>query len=315
MPLDPILVPLLVGYPEMPQVIDDYDAFRAATSQGTDALIAQVAEPGPEVARIDDVDIPVAGGTIVLRIYRPEVAGPLPIHLFFHGGGFVVGSVFDQVTDITCRERAALGDHIVVSVNYRKAPENAFPVPLDDAYAALLWAADNASAIGGRADRISVGGASAGGNLAAALALKARDLNGPSLVLQILEVPALDLSFSSPAHDLFGSGFALSTWDLEVSRRAYLADDNDYLSPYASPLHAPDLAGLPRAVILSAEFDILRDDGSAYAQRLEEAGVDAQFTLQEGQVHVSSALTAISPAARFWRTQIIDALRGVTDGE
>lgn len=311
MPLDPILVPLLQGYSETPLVIDDYDAFRTRSRANVDGLIRQLAEPGPDVARVSDVELPVEGGSVTLRIYRPESDVPLPIHLYLHGGGFVIGSIFDLSTDITCRERAALAQQVVIAVNYRKSPEHKFPVPLNDCYAALQWAAEHATETGG-SDVLSIGGGSAGANLAAGVALKARDEQGPTLALQLLEVPVLDLTFRAPSYGEFGSGYALSTWDIECARRDYLASDADRTHPYASPLDAPDLTGLPPAVIFGAEFDVLVDDGPAYAQRLRDAGVPARFLLREGQVHVSSSLTAILPAAREWRADVIGALREFT---
>jgi acetyl esterase len=312
MPLDPILVPLLADYPETPRVVEDYDAYRTESRQGTEALLPHVAEPGPDVHSVDDLSIPVEGGAVALRVYRPFADEPRPVHLYFHGGGWTTGSAFDLVTDITSRERAAMAGHVVVSVDYRKSPEHKFPVPLEDAYAALLWVHKHAGELGGRPDLITVGGSSAGGNIAAALALKARDERGPSIAFQLLEVPALDLTFALPSHGLFGEGYALSTWDVEAARRNYLPSAKDRSNPYASPLLAPDLGGLPRALIISAEYDVLRDEGAAYAERLNEAGVEAHFSLQRGQVHVSSAITKISPAARAWRDEIIGALRDVS---
>jgi acetyl esterase len=311
MPLDPILVPLLVDYPETPRVIEDYDAFRRENRQGAEALLHHVAEPGPEVLSVQDLSIPVEGGAIALRVYRPFGDGPRPVHLYFHGGGWTTGSAFDLVTDITSRERSAMAGHVVVSVDYRLSPEHKFPVPLEDAYAALLWVHEHAGEIGARPDLITVGGGSAGGNIAAALALKARDEGGPSIAFQLLEVPALDFTFTLPSHGLFGEGYAVSTWDLEAARCNYLASAKDRSNPYASPLLAPDLSGLPPALIISAEYDVLRDEGAAYAERLNEAAVEARFSLQRGQVHISSALTKISPAARAWREEIIGALRAV----
>jgi acetyl esterase len=311
MPLDPILEPLLRDYPETPRVIDDYDAHRAAARKSTDAILPAVAEPGPDVFSVEDFAITVEGGSIGVRVYRPFADEPRPVHIYFHGGGWTSGSAFELVTDITCRERAAMAGHVVVSVDYRKAPEHKFPAPLNDAYAALLWVKEHADEVGARPDIITVGGASAGGNIAAALALKARDEGGPSIAFQILEVPALDLTCTLRSHGLYGAGYALSTWDMEAARRNYLRSADDQLHPYASPLLAPDLHGLPSALIIAAEYDILRDDAAAYAERLVAAGVPARLSLKAGQVHFSNVITKISPTARAWRDEVIGALKSV----
>jgi acetyl esterase len=311
MPLDPIIAPLLVDYSDGPGVIEDYDEFREEVRRNVEAGLPQLAEPGPWVRSIEDHRIAVRDGSIVLRVFRPLADGPRPIHLYFHGGGWVLGSAYDAMTEITCRERAAMAGHVVVAVDYRKAPEHKFPTALDDAYAALLWIAGHREEIGGLPDVITVGGGSAGGNIAAALALKVRDEGGPPIALQLLEVPVLDLTFSQPSYDLYGSGYALSSVAMEGARRDYLDSPSDRTDPYASPLLAQDLSGLPPAFIISAEFDVVRDDGAAYAERLRQAGVPARFALQLGQVHSSSLFTKISPAARAWRDQLIAALRGV----
>ena len=311
MPLDPIIAPLLVDYSEGPGVIEDYEAFREEVRRNVEAGLPQLAEPGPEVRSVEDHTIAVHDGSIVLRVYRPLTDEPRPMHLYFHGGGWVLGSAYDAMTDITCRERAAMAGHVVVAVDYRKAPEHKFPTALDDAYAALLWISGHHGEIGGRPDLVTVGGGSAGGNIAAALALKVRDEGGPPITLQVLEVPVLDLTFSQPSYDLYGSGYALSSGAMEGARRDYLSSPGDRTNPYASPLLARDLRGLPPAFIIGAEFDVVRDDGAAYAERLNEAGVPASFALQLGQVHSSSLFTKISPAARVWRGQVIEALRGV----
>lgn len=315
MPLDPILEPLVADYPVVPADIEDYPAFREATALASDAKIPLVMEQGPAMKSVRDCTIPVEGGSIELRIFTPFNDGPLPIHVYLHGGGFVLGSIFSVSTDNTCRDTAAMSGRIVIAVNYRKAPEHKFPVPLNDCYAALLWASSNAGKLNGRADLISVGGASAGGNLAAALTLKARDEHGPAIVAQVLEVPLLDMTFGHESHDLYGTGYPLSHGDIEIARRDYVESPIDYVNPYASPLHEPDLSGLPPALILAAEYDVLSDDGRVYAERLNAAGVPATFSLQRGQVHVSGALTKISPAARAWRAEVINYLRQIAPAQ
>jgi len=308
MPVDPFLQPLIANYPQVPEIIEDYPAYRAVSEAGVNALVAQVCEPGLDVRERRTVSLPVEGGMIDLIVYIPFEEGPYPAHLFLHGGGWVAGSVRQANIDITCRERCIGATCVVVSVDYRKAPEHKFPTGLNDCSAALTWLVDHAEALGIRPELITIGGQSAGANLAAALTLKVRDEGGPPLAYQILEVPALDLTGAHLRHDL-GTGYALSSSDMQYSVRDYLNSPEDAASPYASPLLAPDLSGLPPALIVTAEYDILRDDGEAYAKRLEEAGVPVAYKTQPGQVHVSAALTKVTESARVWRDEVITALR------
>lgn len=308
MPVDPFLAPLLPQLPAVPDHVDDWDSFRTTQRGVAEGLIDQLAEPGPAVAEVRTQMIPVHRGEIALRVYTPSGPGPFPVHVYMHGGGWIAGSAFMAPVDIVCRERAAFANNVVVSVNYRKAPENKFPTPLDDCYAALCWTAANIAALNGRADRISVGGGSAGGNLAAATALRARDERGPSICLQLLEVPATDLHFDSESHRLFGDGYGLSRKEADLSRFGYMTDLRDADNPYVSPLLAEDLAALPTAHIMTAEYDSLRDEGEAYAQRLREAGVHVMSTRGEGHVHFSCALTRSMAAARAWRDEVIGVL-------
>lgn len=314
MPVDPFLEPLLPTLPPMPAQIDDWDAYRAQGREGSDAMTEQLTEPGPEVAEVRTVALPVPGGAIDLRVYIPDGDGPHPVHVFLHGGGWVAGSVHDKYIDIVGRERAVGASCVVVTVDYRKAPEHRFPTGLEDAQAAVEWVVRMAADLHVRPDLLTVGGQSAGANLAACLALKLRDEGGPRMALQLLEVPALDLTLSLPSHETYGSGYGL---DLAVVRRLgplYLADPGQAANPYVSPLLAPDLSGLPPAYVMSAEYDMLRDDGERYVERLREAGVPATFSLQPGHVHFSAALTKVMPAARAWRDEAIGVLRAVHRG-
>lgn len=311
MPVDPFLVPLLPQIPDAPESVEDWAGFRSERTTVANDLVKQLAEPGPDVAEVRTVMLPVHRGEIALRVYTPYGQGPFPVHLYIHGGGWVSGSTFMAAIDIACRERSAMADHVVVSVNYRKAPENKFPTPLDDCYAALCWIADNIDSLNGRADRISVGGGSAGGNLAAAVALKARDQDGPPICLQLLEVPAVDLHFDTESHRLFGSGYGLSTREADLSRFSYMGDPVDADNPYVSPLLAEDHANLPTAHIMTAEYDSLRDEGEAYAARLHAAGVSVTSSRGEGQVHFSPSLTRAMDASRRWRNEVVEILNRV----
>src|SRR5690606_23077822 len=213
-----------------------------------------VMRPGPPVPT-REVMVPVEGGAIRVRLYEPPgLPRPRPLHVFLHGGGWCVGDL-DQ-RDPRCRTIADGAGCTVASVDYRLAPENAYPAPLEDCYAALGWLVAHADELGVDQDRVSVGGESAGANLAAAVALLARDRGGPSLVFQWLDVPATDLTLSQPSIDRLGTGYGLTKDDMEAYISAYLRD-GDVTDPYASPLHAPDLSGLPPALVMTAEYDPL----------------------------------------------------------
>lgn len=314
MALDPILTDI-VPTPPLPAEID-FPAWRAQDEANADAFVAQVAETGPDVADKRIVHIPVDGGIIALAIYRPTLEEVLPAHLYFHGGGWVAGTGLSPFTDIIGRERAVGARCVAITVDYRKAPEHQHPVPLNDCQAALLWVIEHAEEVGVDPSRITVGGGSAGANLAAALCLKNRDENGPAIAFQLLEVPALDLTLSLPSHsdpDL-GANYALHRPDVERLVTYYLGKHGNPLTPYASPLHADNHAGLPPAHLMSSEFDLLRDDSAAYADKLNDAGVPATSSLQLGHIHPSSGFTKIMPAARAWREEVIAVLLAVHSG-
>lgn len=260
---------------------------------------------GPAMASEEDRVVDVEGGRIVVRIYRPR-RGPLPVHLFIHGGGFCTGGLDER--DPRCRAIASGADCVVVSVGYRLAPENAFPTAPEDCYRALQWIVESADELGLDASRISVGGESAGGNLAAVLCLMARDRGGPELCFQWLDVPATDLTMEQPSVAATPPGFLLDHAAMVEFRDAYLTSEAEWREPYASPLHAEDLAGSPPARILTCGADPLRDDGRAYAKALAAAGVDVVHEHLAGHVHPSFAFTRIPSAAAYER-RAISALR------
>ena len=232
--------------------------------------------PKDPVSKVQDVTIPGDGVDIPARIYWPDTKAtmepPPPLIVYYHGGGFVVGSV--EIFDPLTRSLADTTKAIVISVDYRLAPAHPFPAALNDCYAALEWAAQNATSLGADPNRLIVGGDSAGGNLAAVVALKARDLGNPTLAGQILYYPAVDLSDKSYPSELnFTDGYGLSSEARAAFRQSYVGNIDDKTNPYISPLYANSLANLPPALVVTAGFDPLTDATLIYNQRLKQEGV------------------------------------------
>ena len=253
-----------------------------------------------------DLSVPVDGGTITVRFYAPESPAPLPCHLYLHGGGFWLGRL--DHFDAPCRGLSREAGCVVASVDYRLAPEHKFPVAAEDGYAALCWLRTNAETLGIDAARISVGGVSAGGNLAAVIAIMARDRGGPCPVLQVLEVPVLDL-VSNHMLSLPDEGIELDAGKSQYSKH-YLRDKDQAALPYVSPLLTPDLSGLPPALIMCAEYDPLAAEGKAYAERLRADGVRVDYRLWKGQFHGSQPMARLIPdEAASYQTFIAATLR------
>lgn len=237
------------------------------------------------VAGIEDLEVPGPAGPIPVRVYVPDAAGPLPIYLMIHGGGFWMGNDL-RIEEPTARMIANEAGVIVVAVDYRLAPEHPFPAALEDCYAVLSWLASHGQELGGDPDRIAVGGGSAGGNLSAAVALKARDENGPAIAYQLLIVPSTDLSGDQLTGSIARSSqYILSAKSMQVMRDAYLPDPALRTSPYASPLLAPDHSRLPTTYIITAQFDPLREQGLALGDKLQAAGVETTVIDVPGVVH------------------------------
>jgi len=236
------------------------------------------------VPRVQNRTIPGSEGTIPVRIYTPEGSPPFPVLVYFHGGGWVLGDL--DAADSTCRALAKGAGCVVVSVDYRLAPEHKFPAALDDAYAATQWVAAHATALNGDARRIAVAGDSAGGNLAAAVALMARDRGSPPLAHQLLIYPVTQYGFDTESYREYGQGgFGLTKDEMVWFWHHYLPRDADAGNPYASPLLAHDLSHLPPALMITAECDVLRDEAEAYAMRLQAAGVPVQLQRYKGMIH------------------------------
>lgn len=207
MPVIPALQAMLANIPPQPdaQTMSLTDQRKAAL-EGAAALASAVAEEPREVGAVTTAQVGVDGGHIEVRIYQPKNPGPHPIHLYYHGGGWMFGTIEEPFVDIACRERTALAGYVTIAVEYRLAPEHKFPIPLNDSYAALEWIVEHAAEFDADPTRVTLGGGSAGANLAAAVALKARNENGPAIAFQLLEIPAVDLTASSPSVEKYGTG-------------------------------------------------------------------------------------------------------------
>jgi acetyl esterase/lipase len=263
---------------------------------------------GPEVGEMVDGTLPAADGSpLEYRMYRPASAGPHPVVVYFHGGGWVIGNhVSDEPL---CRDLCSQSDAIIISVNYRHAPEARFPAAADDGYAALTWVNDHIKELGGIPGEIAVAGWSAGGNVAAVTAQTARDKGGPALKGQLLLTPVTDGTKEYPSFTDNAEGYMLTRalmnwfWD-------HYADKADRADPKASPLKAGNLAGLPTATIVTAQFDPLRDEGNAYADALKAAGVQVNHIQARGHIHTSVSMVGVIPSGAPIRVQMATAIRG-----
>jgi acetyl esterase len=236
------------------------------------------------VAAVEDRLIPGPAGDVPVRVYTLQGRGPFPVVVFFHGGGWVLGDL--DTHDPLCRSLCADAECTVVSVGYRLAPEHRFPAAVDDALAAVRWVAEHAAEVGGDPARIAVAGDSAGGNLSAVTALRLRDEDGPALRGQLLIYPGLDYpSPPTPSYIENAQGYGLTRESAIWFWDQYLGDESQAANPHAAPLLASDLRGLPRALVITAEYDVLRDEGARYVERLRAAGVPAQLSRYDGVHH------------------------------
>ncbi len=251
--------------------------------------------PGPDVGEIRDIAIPGPDGDIPARVYVPEGqpagdAAGLPVVAYFHGGGWIQGSLGSH--DGICRRLAAWAGSLVVSVDYRLAPEHPFPAAVDDCLAAYGWLADNAAKLGGDGSRVAVAGDSAGGNLAAVVSQLCRDWAMPMPALQVLFYPGIDFRMDTPSHRSLADSYMLTRERMDWYTGLYLRNAEDKDDPRASPIRAKSLAGLPPALIVTAGFDPLRDEGSIYAEALSQAGVAVEHVCYEGMIHAFSSMPA-----------------------
>ena len=285
MPLDPQVEAYLAqiaALNEPPLSTMTPEAIRQAIQMEVESGARQFGEPAP-VAHIENRTIPGPAGDIPVRIYTPAGDGPFPVLVFFHGGGWVICTL--DTHDSHCRSLANGTPCIVVSVDYRLAPEHKFPAATEDCYAATQWVAEYAAEFNGDPARIAVGGDSAGGNLTAVISQMARDRGGPPLSFQLLIYPATDFMADTLSMKENAEGYFLTADDMTWFTNHYLNSEEEKRNPLASPLLAADLSGLPPALVITAEYDPLRDEGEIYGQKLKEAGVPVTITRYDGMIH------------------------------
>ena len=273
--------------------------------RGLGAAMAELAGPGPKMGRVEDHTLAVPGGTVPVRVLVPEQA-PRAVMVYYHGGGWVIGAIDEFET--MARKLAERASCAVVLVDYRLAPEHRYPVAVDDSYAALEWVSQHLGDIAGADVPLLVAGDSAGGNLAAVMALRARDRSGPVIALQVLIYPVTDADFERPSYTDAANELLLTRAGMVWFWDHYLPDADRRTEPDASPLQAGDLSGLPAAVVLTAEHDVLRDEGEAYAERLIEAGVPVDFTRHVGQMHGFFTLLMLPGSERGFQ-QVVKAVQ------
>ena len=297
MPLDPHVKGILdalaiAGRPKVWQLTP------AEAREGILALAESVDAKDVPIGRVENRELAGAAGPIAIRIYTPVAPGAerLPGLVYFHGGGFVIGNL--DTHEGLCRILANESGCRVVSVDYRLAPEHRFPAALDDAFAATRWIAEHAPELGIDPNCIAVGGDSAGGNLAAVVCQAAKEAGGPLIALQVLFCPVVDQPGETESRRLFAEGHLLEKASLAWFFEQYCAPGTDLRDPRLSPLRASDPSGLPPAHVHTAGFDPLRDEGKAYADRLEQAGVKVRYTCHEGMVHHFYCMAGAIPAAR-----------------
>ena len=305
MPLDPQAKAVLDQFASM-----GGQQLQMSVAQARELILGMVALGGePEsIARVENRTVPGPAGQIPVRIYTPVGTAPFPVLVYFHGGGWVIGNL--DTHDGICRSLANRVGCLVVSVDYRLAPEHPFPAAPEDCYAATRWLAEHAGSLGGDKGRIAVGGDSAGGNLAAVVALMARDRGGPKLAFQLLVYPATDTDFETRSYRENSEGYFLTRADMVWFWNHYAPRDEDRRNPYAAPLRAASLRGLPPALVITAEFDPLCDDGNAYAARLREDGVPVRLSQQDGLIHGFFQMGAVIDRGR---ASVDEASRAVKD--
>jgi acetyl esterase len=269
------------------------------------SIRAGAGSPEP-VAQITDRHIPGPAGDLPIRLYQPEGEGPFPALIYFFGGGWTLGTI--DTSDGICRSLCNAVPCMVISIGYRLAPEHKFPAAVQDCYAATLWIATHAREINADASRLAIGGDSAGGNLTAAVTLLARDQGGPPLICQLLVYPSTDYLSDTPSLYENVDPFFFNKRSVAWYWGHYLPTPEDGKHPLASPLQAEDLRGLPPALVMTAEYDPIRDQGEQYAERLKQAGVPVELTRYEGMIHGFFAMAGTLDGGKQAIAQAADRL-------
>lgn len=308
MPVHPQLVPLLEAMNATPLAFDDNTDLVALREQD----LLQLSEARTKVGQVEDAAFQGPGGAVPVRIYSPDAAGPHPVLVYYHGGGFVLGSLdsHDELCRVLCHDAQL----VVVSVAYRLAPEHPYPAAPDDCFAAVQWCVEQADRLNIDPHRIAVGGDSAGGNLAAATALRARDLGGPQISAQLLIYPVTAADFTMDSYQRNGDGFFLTADAMKWFWQQYVADPTHLLEPYACPLLA-DCHGLAPAYVVTAEYDPLCDEGERYAQRLQAAGCAVRQDRFAGMIHGFVMYGELLETARAAQLQMAAWLRDTLNAD
>lgn len=305
MPLDPQVEKILqetaaLGLPAYQDLSPD-----AARKQMLS--LAPPVDPMLSVKRLENRNIPGPDGEIPIRLYYPECDPPFAVLVYFHGGGWVIGNL--DTHHGVCHALANTSGCLVVSVDYRLAPEHRYPAAVEDAYAAAKWVAENSNVIQADPNRLAVGGDSAGGHLAAVVALMARDRKAPRIDFQVLIYPITDCSFNTPSYQENKEGYMLTRDLMKWFWHHFIEDAGEANNPYVSPLRADDLSDLPPALIVTAEYDPLRDEGEAYGKRMQAAGVSVTLSRYPGMIHAFIRMTARLDKAKAALYEVGGALR------
>ena len=307
MPLDPQIKKILQEAAALR--LPAYQDLSPAEARKQMLSIAPPVDPLLSVKRVENRSIPGPDCDIPIRLYYPLGDPPFAVLVFFHGGGWVIGDL--DTHHAVCHALAKTSGCLVVAVDYRLAPEHRYPAAVEDAYAAVTWVAENSAGIQADPDRFAIGGDSAGGHLAAVVALMARDRKGPRLDLQILIYPITDYNFNTPSYIENKEGYMLTRDLMKWFWNHFIEDQSQANDPYVAPLRAENLGDLPPALIVTAEYDPLRDEGQAYGKRLQEAGVKATLLHYPGMIHAFIRMTSRLDKAKEAVDEIAGTVRGV----